>query len=112
MPAARTLDALRARIESIERHAPEGGLRPSAHAQSRRTARTGPDAAGTETSDWDRAFSFGMPALDAHFSPGGPPFGAHEVCGAAGEPATALLFTLLILARLFRDDPDAQSPGP
>ena len=104
MSASPTLDALRARIESIERDAPEGGLRPSSHAQQRRAAATSPDEPA-----WTRAFSFGMATLDASFRPGGPPFGAHEVCGAAGEPATALLFTLLMLARLFRIDPHAQA---
>ena len=104
MSVSPTLDALRARIESIERHAPEGGLRPSAHAQQRRAV----GGASVEVA-WTRAFSFGMAALDGSFSPGGLPFGAHEVCGAAGEPATALLFTVLMLARLFRGDPHAQA---
>ncbi len=101
MAASPTIDALRTRIESLERHAPEGGLRPSAHAQRRR-------AAAAETG-WDRAFSFGLEALDSCFSPGGPAFGAHEVCGPAGEPAAALLFMMLMLARLFRSDPHAQA---
>ncbi|WP_174301156.1 ImuA family protein [Caulobacter sp. S45] len=99
MTASPTLDALRSRIESLERQAPEGGLRPSVHAQRRRTAEAG----------WTPAFSFGLEALDSRFSPGGPTFGAHEVCGPAGEPATALLFMVLILARLFRCDPQAQA---
>ncbi len=98
------LDALRARIESIERHAPEGGLRPSSHAQQRRSAQETKD----ETS-WTRAVSFGLEALDDSFGPGGPTFGAHEICGAAGEPAAAILFTVLVLARLFRCDPQAQA---
>ncbi len=101
MTASLTLDALRTRIEAIERHAPEGGLRPSAHAQRRRTS---PGEAA-----WDPAFSFGLDALDSCFSPGGPPFGAHEVCGPAGEPAAALLFMMLMLARLFQADPQAQA---
>ena len=102
MPTSPTLDALRARIESIERDAPEGGLRPSAHAQRRRAAQA--DAAA-----WPRAFSFGLEALDAGFSPGGPSFGAHEVCGPPGEPAAALLFAALMLVRRFHEDPHAQA---
>ena len=92
MSASPTLDALRARIESIERHAPEGGLRPSAPPQRRRTVQA--DAAAA----WPRAFSFGLEALDASFSPGGPSFGAHEICGPPGDSTTALLFALLMLA--------------
>ena len=98
------LDALRSCIEAIERHAPEGGLRPSAHAQQRRAMQSRPD-----TPSWPRAFSFGVEALDASFSAGGPPFGAHEICGPPGEPTTALLFALLMLARRFRADPHAQA---
>ncbi len=104
MSAPATLDALRARIESIERHAPEGGLRPSAHAQRRRATQAAPDGA-----TWPRAFSFGLDALDASFSPGGPSFGAHEVCGSPGEPTAALLFAALMLVRRFREDPQAQA---
>ena len=100
--AASTLDTLRARIESIERHAPEGGLRPSAHAQSRRQA-------GRAEAAWDRAFSFGVETLDGCFSSGGLSFGAHEVCGPAGDPAAPLLFMVLMLVRLFQGDPHAQA---
>ncbi len=103
MSSPHTLDALRARIESIERHAPEGGLRPSAHAQQRRAAQ------GRRQASWARAFSFGHEPLDACFSGGGPSFGAHEVCGQPGDATSALLFTALMLVRRFRDDPDAQA---
>ena len=104
MPTSPTLDALRARIESIERHAPEGGLRPSAHAQRRRAAQV-----DTATAAWPRAFSFGLAGLDGVFSPGGPSFGAHEVCGPPGEPTAALLFAALMLVRRFQEDPHAQA---
>ena len=58
---------------------------------------------------WTRALSFGLPALDGRFRCGGLPFGAHEVCGPAGEPVSAVLFAALLLARRFHDDPDAQA---
>jgi protein ImuA len=105
MSSPPTLDALRATIESIERHAPEGGLRPSAHAQRRRSrAGDGKAAVG-----WGRALSFGLDELDARFASGGLPFGAHEVTGPPGEPASALLFAALMLARRFQADPQAQA---
>ena len=105
-PVQSTLDALRSRIESIERCAPEGGLRPSAHALRRRTVSPAVRNAGP---GWEAAFSFGLEALDGHFSAGGPPFGAHEICGETGEPAGALLFALLMLACRFQAAPDAQA---
>ena len=114
--SASTLAALRDRIESLERCAPEGGLRPSAHAQRRRAAHPVAAQADPATTGWARAFSFGLEALDAHFSPGGPPFGAHEISGPPGEPASAMLFTALMLARRLREAPGAsalvvQEPG-
>ncbi len=101
VPVPSTLDVLRARIESLERHAPDGGLRPSAHAQRRR--------ASDSHTGWARAFSFGLDVMDARFSPGGMAFGAHEVCGVPGDPASALLFALLMVARRFEEDPHAQA---
>ena len=103
MPVSSTVDVLRARIESIERGMPDGALRPSALAQHRRRATP------ADEGSWARAFSFGLGALDDSFSSGGLSFGAHEICGPAGEPAAALLFTVLMLARLFRDDASAQA---
>ncbi len=103
MSVPSNLAALRARIESIERHAPEGGLRPAAHAQRRRTTDDG------RATGWGRAFSFGLEAMDACFSPGGLAFGTHEVCGAPGDPASALLFALLMIARRLQEDPHAQA---
>ena len=102
MSAPSTLADLRVRIESVERHSPEGGLRPSAHAQRRRGAAAG------EASGWGRALDFGCAELDDWFTPGGLPFGAHEIAGPPGDPAGALLFAVLILARRLRADPDAQ----
>jgi protein ImuA len=104
MTAPATLHALRARIESLERHAPEGGLRPSAHAQRRRAAAPAEAAAG-----WGRALSFGCPELDGRFASGGLPFGAHEIAGEPGDPASQLLFAALLLARRFRADDTAQA---
>jgi protein ImuA len=103
MSPSSTLDALRATIESIERHAPEGGLRPSAHAQRRRAV-DGEAAAG-----WGKALSFGLPELDARFASGGLPYGAHELAGPPGEPASALLFAALMLTRRFQADAGAQA---
>ena len=97
------LAALRALVESIERHAPEGGLRPSAHAQRRR------GQSEAEAQAWGRALSFGLPALDQRFRCAGLPFGAHELCGPRGEAASALLFAVLLLARRLHADPKAQA---
>jgi protein ImuA len=102
MSAPSTLTALRAHLESLERHAPEGGLRPSAHAQRRRIVEDG------APSGWGRALDFGCAQLDSRFASGGLPFGAHEIAGPPGEPASALLFAALILARRLRADPEAQ----
>ena len=103
MSSVPRLDELRARIESLERHAPEGGLRPSAHAQRRRAMEAG-EAAG-----WAAALSFGCPELDGRFGPGGLPYGAHELAGPPGDPASALLFAALLLARRFKTEAHAQA---
>ncbi|MHB8287274.1 MAG: hypothetical protein ACYDD1_21720, partial [Caulobacteraceae bacterium] len=85
-----SLDTLRADIEAIERRLPEGGLKSSVRLRS--------DAhAGLK-----QAMSFGLEALDSAFSLGGLPFGAHQIAGAPGDGACAMLFATLIMARRFK----------
>ena len=80
MSQLRAVPALRGRIAALERHA-----RPAAV---------------------PRALSFGEAALDGRFAGAGLAYGAHEAAGAAGEATSAVLFALLMLARLFRACPD------
>jgi protein ImuA len=91
------LDALRADIEAIERRLPQGGLKSSVRVRS--------DAgAGLK-----QAMSFGLEPLDKAFSLGGLPFGAHQIAGAPGDGACAMLFSALIMARRFKASTGAQA---
>jgi len=97
MPLTSTLNILRKRITSIELDS-SGNARPWAHKHPGERGNGQPSP----------AFSFGHAALNSRFSHGGLPFGVHQMAGAPGESAAALLFALLVAARRLKADPTAQ----
>ncbi len=91
-----TLNALRARIASMERQLPDGGLSAMGYAR--------PGLGGLT-----RAFCFGLEALDSRFSLGGLSFGSHQITRAPGGDAAALMFAISMTVRRFKADAGAQA---